>query len=88
MENNICVYEIQRAPYLAVSSVFRTSPSGCLIEDTHGHLRKVHPIYVVPFDHEKLRKSGEVLVDYFRKGSKMKIQDVHDRMKEIFCVTR
>lgn len=86
MENNICLYEIQRAPYVAVSSVFRTSSSGCLIEDTSGKLKKVKPIYVGPFDYTKLYQFGEVLVSYFRKGSTMKMQEVHDRAKEIFKV--
>lgn len=84
LQNNMCLYEIQRAPYIAVSSVYRTSSSGCLIEDTSGNLKKVKPIYVGPFDYKKLKQFGEILLEYFRKGSTMKMSDVHQRAREIF----
>lgn len=84
LENNMCLYEIQSAPYVAVSNVYRTSSSGCLIEDTFGNLKKVQPIYVGPFDYTKLKQFGEVLLEYFRKGSTMKMSDVHQRAHEIF----
>ena len=84
MENNICLYEIQRAPYVAVSSVFRTSGERCLIEDTSGKLKKVKPIYIGPFDYIKLHQFGEVFLSYFKKNSNTTMQDVHDRANEIF----
>ena len=84
LENNMCLYEIPCAPYIAVSSVYHTSSAGCLIEDTSGDLKRVKPIYVGPFDHVKLKKFGEVLLEYFRRSSTMKMSEVHKRAHEIF----
>ena len=84
VKTNMCLYEISKAPYLAVSSVCYSSSCGCLIEDSKGRLKRVKPIYECPFDHVKLKEFGELLISYFRKDSKLKISDVHDRAKEIF----
>lgn len=84
VKNSMCLYEISKAPYLAVSNVYHSSSCGCLIEDCNGRLRRVKPIYECPFDHVKLKEFGELLVSYFQKDSTLKISDVHDRAKKIF----
>lgn len=65
MTKNMCVYPISEAPYLAISNVRKMSRKGrCLIEDTRGHLKKVNPMYVGPFDSDKLLKFGALVSQY------------------------
>lgn len=65
-KNQMCVYPIAEAPYLAISNVFKmTRKNQCLVEDTKGRLKRVRPVYVGPFDTDKLLQFGAMVSKYF-----------------------
>lgn len=78
----MCLYRIQEAPYLAVSNVRKAKLSSCLVEDTHGQIKKVRPLYVGPFDGEKLFKFGALVSNYFTNTADL--QTVKTKSCEIF----
>ena len=64
--NQMCVYPISEAPDLAISNVFKmTKRNQCFIEDTQGRLKRVRPVYVGPFDNDKLLQFGALVSKYF-----------------------
>ena len=66
---DMCLYRIQSSPYLAVSNVYKKDKHSCLIQDTHGKLKKVFPICVVPFDADKFFMFGALASTYCQKDN-------------------
>ena len=72
MEKTMCLYCIPRAPYLAVGKVHSRNQHSCWIEDTQGNLKQVFPIYVGPFDANKLFMFGALVSQYCQKDCNSK----------------
>ena len=83
MNNEICLYPIPEAPYLAVSKVYKKSKDKCFVEDTRGRLRKVSPLYTGPFDIDKLLQFGFLVCDYIRNMSDLQ-NEVKTQSSDIF----
>ncbi len=74
----MCVYSISEAPYLAVSNVYKIKNRNCLIEDTKGRIRIVDPLYVGPFDSEKILKFGALISRYFQHPTIDTVEKSHE----------
>lgn len=81
----MCLYPIQEAPYLAVANAYKVSKNTYAVEDTKGRLKKVDPLYVGPFDYEKLFEFGVTVNNYF--SNKCKDLDIQNKICNIFGIS-
>lgn len=64
-KNEMCVYKIPEAPYIAVANVKRKlNDHVCCIENHEGNIQTVVPLYMGPFDSDKFLKYGSLMLKY------------------------
>lgn len=83
----MCVYRIKEFPYIAVSNAYKVSKNKCFVEDTKGNMKKVDPLYIGPFDGDKILEFGSVLSNYFKELNDLQT-NVETKSLEIFNVAR
>ena len=80
------MYKIDSAPYLAISHVHRGDSNSCLVKDIHGRLRRVKPVYVGPFDLDKLCKFGAIVSNYFQPNTSSDESSTFSKLCEVFNI--
>lgn len=86
MTENMCLYKIKKAPHLAISSVYKEGRRKCIIEDTKGRLKKVKPLYVGPFDVDKLCKFGALTSRFYQKDNEISKETIFNKICELFNI--
>ena len=86
MANEMCVYEISKAPYLAVGSVHKIKKDKCYVETSKGKIKKVKPIYIGPFDATKLCMFGVLTSRFFEKDTSFAVDTVKNLSYKLFGV--
>lgn len=86
MAESICVYRIKKAPYLAVSSIYKKGRKKCVIEDTKGKKKRVNPLYIGPFDADKICMFGALTSKYYQKDSEIKEETIFKKTCELFNI--
>ena len=85
--SKMCVYAIEKAPYVAVSNVYKERRGKqCLIKDTKGRIKKVDPLYVGPFDATKFLMFGALVSNFFNKDNAIPEAEVYKRSCELFGI--